>query len=53
MLGTDVNVRPPEVAPGTIPPFDVSIRRIGGNAPHLVEVDKRWAEINRAYVLDS
>ena len=39
MLGTDVNVRPPEVAPGTIPPFDVSIRRIGGNATHLVEVD--------------
>ena len=39
MLGTDVKVRPPEVAPGTIPPFDVSIRRIGGNATHLVEVD--------------
>jgi hypothetical protein len=39
MLGTDLKVRPPEVAPGTIPPFDVSIRRIGGNATHLVEVD--------------
>lgn len=39
MLGTDVTVRPPEVAPRTIPPFDVSIRRIGGNATHLIEVD--------------
>jgi hypothetical protein len=39
MIGTDASVTPPAVPEGTVPPFEASIRRIGGNATHLREVD--------------
>jgi len=39
IMGADASVTPPAVPEGTVPPFDASIRRIGGNATHLREVD--------------
>ncbi len=38
-LGTDASLKQPEIPPGYIPPFEVNIRRLGGGATHLVEVD--------------
>ena len=38
-LGTDSSLTPPTIPPGTIPPFEVNIRRMGGGATHLQEVD--------------
>src|SRR3990172_5736541 len=39
ILGTEGSIRPPEIPPGTTPPFEVNIRRLGGSATHLREVD--------------
>lgn len=39
VMGTDRSVTPPEVPERTIPPFESSIRRIGGNSTHLLELD--------------
>ncbi len=40
LLATDRSLGPPpEVPERTIPPFETTIRRIGGNATHLLELD--------------
>jgi hypothetical protein len=39
VLATDVNVRPPVVAPGTAPTYEQAIRLYGGNNTHIIEVD--------------
>jgi Arylsulfotransferase (ASST) len=39
VLGTDSSVRPPDIPERTVPSFDANIRRIGGNATHLIELD--------------
>lgn len=38
-MGTDASLRPAEVPPGTVPPFEVAIRRVGGSVTHLRELD--------------
>jgi hypothetical protein len=51
-LGTDRSVATPVIEPGATPPFEVGIRRIGGNATHLVEIDQQgetvWQYANPA-----
>ena len=39
VMGSERSVPPPVIEPGSVPPFDVGIRRIGGNATHLWELD--------------
>ena len=39
VIGVDVAVQPPELPPGAIPSFSQNIRRLGGNATHLIELD--------------
>lgn len=39
VMGSDASVPPPQVPPGTVPAFEANIRRIGGNATHLHELD--------------
>ncbi|HWO72031.1 MAG TPA: aryl-sulfate sulfotransferase [Dehalococcoidia bacterium] len=39
VMGTDASLPAPQIAPGTVPEFAANIRRIGGNATHLHELD--------------
>jgi outer membrane protein assembly factor BamB len=39
LLGTDSSVPVPQIPEGTVPPFEVNVRRLGGNATHIVEMD--------------
>jgi hypothetical protein len=39
VMGSERAVPPPVVEPGSVPPFEIGIRRIGGNATHLWELD--------------
>jgi outer membrane protein assembly factor BamB len=52
VLSTDASIGPVEIKPGTVPPFEVNVRRIGGNATHLLEFDwdgnEVWRYENRA-----
>lgn len=47
VLGTDAALAPVEIPPGTVPPFETNIRRIGGNATHLMELDWDGNEVWR------
>jgi hypothetical protein len=52
LLCTDASVTPPAIPERTAPAFDVNIRRLGGNATHLLELDwdgnAVWQYENRA-----
>jgi hypothetical protein len=52
LLCTDASVTPPVIPERTAPAFDVNIRRLGGNATHLLELDwdgnAVWQYENRA-----
>jgi outer membrane protein assembly factor BamB len=39
LLGGDSSIPRPDIPEGTIPSFDLNVRRLGGNATHLVELD--------------
>ena len=39
MLAVDSSMRPPEAPEGRVPTWTETVRRIGGNATHLVELD--------------
>jgi len=39
LLATDAAVRRPEIPERTVPSFDVNVRRIGGAATHILELD--------------
>jgi hypothetical protein len=39
LLATDSSIKPPEMPERAAPPFDATIRRIGGAATHLLELD--------------
>lgn len=39
VLGTDAALRPVQIPERSVPDFDVNIRRIGGSATHLLELD--------------
>src|SRR3990172_12584866 len=40
VLGTDASIRPPEIPPGTTPPFEVNIRRLRSEE-HTSELQSR------------
>jgi hypothetical protein len=39
IMGTDSSLPPPVIPEGTVPPIELNVRRIGGNATHLMELD--------------
>lgn len=39
LLGTDNSIAPPNIPEGTVPAFEVNIRRLGGNSTHVLEMD--------------
>jgi outer membrane protein assembly factor BamB len=39
IMGTDASLPPPNIPENAAPPFEQNIRRIGGNATHLLELD--------------
>ncbi len=51
-LGADASIPTPQIDPKTPPPFEVNIRRIGGNATRLIELDwdgnELWRYENQA-----
>jgi hypothetical protein len=52
LMCSESSRQPPVIEPGTVPAFDVNIRRIGGNATHLLELDWDgsvvWSYANQA-----